>query len=57
VWAEFGNEIPFGKKNFLEGFGKEACGRQYAIVRQKDCLQKFSGIRDDVAQIKVRDEN
>jgi hypothetical protein len=38
LWAEFGNEKPFGRKNLLKGFGKGACGRQYAIVRQKDCL-------------------
>jgi hypothetical protein len=25
-------------KNLLRGFGKGACGRQYAIVRQKECL-------------------
>jgi hypothetical protein len=31
--AEFGNEMPFGRKNLLRGFGKDACGRQYAIVR------------------------
>jgi hypothetical protein len=23
VWDEFGNEIPFGRKNFLGGFGKK----------------------------------
>jgi hypothetical protein len=39
LWVEFGNEMPFGRKNLLRGFGKDACGRQYAIVRQKDCLR------------------
>jgi hypothetical protein len=39
LWTEFGNEMPFGKKNILRGFGKDACGRQYAIIRQKDCLR------------------
>jgi hypothetical protein len=38
LWADFGNEMPFGRKNLLGGFGKDACGRQYAIIRQKDCL-------------------
>jgi hypothetical protein len=33
LWAEFGNEMPFGRKNLLRGFGKDACGRQYAIIR------------------------
>jgi hypothetical protein len=54
MWAKLGNEMPFGRKNLLRGFGKDACGRQYAIVRRKDCLRfkkKFSGVRDDVAQI------
>jgi hypothetical protein len=42
LWAEFGNEMPFGRKNLLRGFGKDACGRQYAIIQQKDylCLKK-----------------
>jgi hypothetical protein len=39
MWAEFGNEMPFSRKNLLRGFGKDACGRQYAIIRQKDCLR------------------
>jgi hypothetical protein len=39
LWAEFGNEIPFDRKNLLRGFGKDACGRQYTIIRQKDCLR------------------
>jgi hypothetical protein len=39
LWAEFGNEMPFRRKNLLRGFGKDACGRQYAIIRQKDCLR------------------
>jgi hypothetical protein len=28
LWAEFGNEMPFDRKNLLRGFGKDACGRQ-----------------------------
>jgi hypothetical protein len=39
LWAEFGNEIPFDRKNLLRGFGKDACGRQYTIIWQKDCLR------------------
>jgi hypothetical protein len=39
LWAEFGNEIPFGRENLLRGFGKDACGRQYTIIRQKNCLR------------------
>jgi hypothetical protein len=27
------------EKNLLRGFGKDPCGRQYAIIRQKDCLR------------------
>jgi hypothetical protein len=27
------------QENLLKGFGKDACGRQYAIIRQKDCLR------------------
>jgi hypothetical protein len=26
------------QENLLGRFGKDACGRQYAIIRQKDCL-------------------
>jgi hypothetical protein len=33
LWAEFGKEMPFGRKNLLRGFGKDACDRQYAIIR------------------------
>jgi hypothetical protein len=39
LWAEFGNEMPFGRKNLFRGFSKDACGRQYAIIRQKDYLR------------------
>jgi hypothetical protein len=39
LWAEFSNEMPFGRKNLLRGFGEDACGRQYPIIRQKDCLR------------------
>jgi hypothetical protein len=31
--------MPFGRKNLLRGFDKDACGRQYAIIRQNDCLR------------------
>jgi hypothetical protein len=27
------------QENLLKRFGKDACGRQYAIIRQKDCLR------------------
>jgi hypothetical protein len=27
------------QENLLKGFGKDACGRQYAIIQQKDCLR------------------
>jgi hypothetical protein len=33
-----GKKLTFGRKNLLRGFGKDACGQQYAIIRQKDCL-------------------
>jgi hypothetical protein len=39
LWAEFGNKIPFGGKNLLRGFDKDACGRQYTIIRQKGYLR------------------
>jgi hypothetical protein len=39
LWAEFGNKMPFGRKNLPGGFGKDACGRQCTIIRQKDCLR------------------
>jgi hypothetical protein len=42
------------QENLLKGFGKDACGRQYAIIRQKDYLRlqrMLSGIRDDVARM------
>jgi hypothetical protein len=26
-------------KNLLRGFGKDACGWQYTIIQQKDCLR------------------
>jgi hypothetical protein len=39
LWAEFGNKIPFSRKNLLRGFGKDACDRQYVFIRQKDCLR------------------
>jgi hypothetical protein len=42
------------QENLLKWFGKDACGRRYAIIRQKDCLRlkmKLSGIRDDVARM------
>jgi hypothetical protein len=30
---------PFGTENLLRGFGKDVCGRQYVIVRQKGRLR------------------
>jgi hypothetical protein len=27
------------QENLFKGFGKDTCGRQYAIIRQKDCLR------------------
>jgi hypothetical protein len=39
LWADFGNKIPFGRKNLLRGFGKDVCGQQYVIVRQKGRLR------------------
>jgi hypothetical protein len=27
------------QENLLKGFGKDACGRQYPIIRQKECLR------------------
>jgi hypothetical protein len=37
LWAELGKEISFDR-SFFEAFGKDACGREHAIIRQKDCL-------------------
>jgi hypothetical protein len=42
------------QENLLKGFGKDACGRQYAIIRQEDCLRlkrRLSATRDDVARM------
>jgi hypothetical protein len=38
-WAEFGDEMPFGRENLLRGFGKDDCSRQYIIIRQENCLR------------------
>jgi hypothetical protein len=27
------------QENLLKGFSKDACGRQYAIIQQEDCLR------------------
>jgi hypothetical protein len=27
------------RENLFKGFGKGACGRQYSVIRQKDCLR------------------
>jgi hypothetical protein len=43
------------RENLFRGFVKGACGRQCAIIWQKDCLRftrKFSGMRGDVARYK-----
>jgi hypothetical protein len=39
LWAEFGKKIAIRQENLLKGFGKDACGRQYTIIWQKDCLR------------------
>jgi hypothetical protein len=33
LWAELGKEISFGRR-FFEAFGKGACSREHAIIRQ-----------------------
>jgi hypothetical protein len=43
LWAELGKEISFGRRFFLKAFGKGACGRDYGIVRQKDCFAPRGG--------------
>jgi hypothetical protein len=43
LWAEFGDEIPFGGGSFLRGFGKDACDRQYTIIRQKGLFALLKG--------------
>jgi hypothetical protein len=43
-WAVFGNKFRSAGKDLFRGFGKDACGRQYVFVRQKDCLRWIRGI-------------
>jgi hypothetical protein len=55
LWAEVGNEIPFGRENLLRGFGKECMRSAMHHHSAKDYLcfkRKFSGMRDDVARYK-----
>jgi hypothetical protein len=43
LWAEFGKETPFGRKILLKAFGKDACGREHAIIRQEGCFALARG--------------
>jgi hypothetical protein len=43
LWAEFGKETPFGKKFSSKAFGKDARGREHAIIRQKGCFAHGRG--------------
>jgi hypothetical protein len=40
------------QKLFLKAFGRGVCGREYIVIRQKNCSTgesgKHSGMRDDV---------
>jgi hypothetical protein len=50
----FGNEIPFGVKNLLRGFGKDVwVGNTPSFGKRTVCAckKKFSGMCDDVAWI------
>jgi hypothetical protein len=38
LWAEFGKETPFDRKFSSKAFGKDACGWEHAIIRQKGCF-------------------
>jgi ribosomal protein S14 len=38
LWVEFGKKTPFGRKFSPKAFGKDACGREHAIIRQKGCF-------------------
>jgi hypothetical protein len=37
VWVEFGIRVPFDRRFFLKAFRRSVCGREYIVVRQKDC--------------------
>jgi hypothetical protein len=41
--AEFGKETPFGRKFSSKTFGKDVCGREHAIIRQKGCFALEEG--------------
>jgi hypothetical protein len=60
LWAEFGNKIPFGRKKIsLEDSVKMlAVGNTPSFGKRTVCAcrRKFSGMRDDVAQIQGKDE-
>jgi hypothetical protein len=38
VWAEFGKKNTIWQEIFLKAFGKDACGREHAIIRQNGCF-------------------
>jgi hypothetical protein len=44
LWAELGNKSLSVGKDFFRGFGRNTCGRQYVLVRLKDCLRWICGI-------------
>jgi hypothetical protein len=54
LWAEFGNEIPFDRKNLLKGFGKDACGHHHSakglVVLVKgsflECVMTWPGYKE-----------
>jgi hypothetical protein len=35
LWVEFGRRAPFRQEVFLKAFGKDVCGWEYVIIRQK----------------------
>jgi hypothetical protein len=39
LWAQFGKNPIQRRKVSSKGFGKGTCGRQFASVRQRDCLR------------------
>jgi hypothetical protein len=39
LWAELGDEYHSVEKISSKGSVKDACGRQCAMVRQRDCLR------------------
>jgi hypothetical protein len=38
LWTKLGNKFHSAGKDFFRRFGRNACGRQFVSVRQKDCL-------------------